>query len=87
MSPLCLIGGHKWVIGAMVSGLRSHFSAGRNADINKLPPFKTFTIQRVTKVDKNTLFQEAGSKRNTDFLVPGSLAYESTPDTSQDLKF
>lgn len=32
MSPPCLTGGHKEVIGAMVSGLRSHFSAGRDTD-------------------------------------------------------
>lgn len=71
------------VIGAMFSGLRSHFSTGRYTDKNKAVPFKTFTFQKVAKVGKNTLFQEAESKRNTDFLVPGALAYESTPNTSQ----
>lgn len=32
MSPPCLIGGHKEVIGTMVSGLRSHFSGSGHAD-------------------------------------------------------
>lgn len=31
---------------------------------------------------KNTLFQEVESKRNTDFLAPGTLTYESTLHTS-----
>ena len=34
-------------------------------------------------MSKNILFQEAESKRNTDFLAPGTLVYESTLNTSQ----
>lgn len=40
-------------------------------------PFKTFAFQIVAKTDKNTPFQEAESKRNTDFLAPDALVYES----------
>lgn len=46
-------------------------------------PFKTFAFQIVDKTGKNVLFQEAESKRNTDFLAPDALVYDSILNAPQ----
>ena len=61
----------------------TYFSASGDSDTIVVScPLKDFYFP-VVKMSKNTLIQESESKRNTDFLAPGTLVYESTLNTSQ----